>query len=114
MNARKLARSIAIAAVLAASIAQADTLVIEWPDVTGTWTGTINRVYYDDDGDGHILFNADGEPIWTPTSLQVFAAGFDDAPWHALITLPPGNYWETVSGTCSYTTAGTLYKLVCQ
>lgn len=114
MKAMKLARSIALVAVLAASAAQADTFVVEWPDVTATWTGTLNSAYVDDDGDGHILFNADGEPTWGPTSAEVFTAGFDDAPWHARITLPPGHSSEVVGGTCSYTTAGTLYKLTCQ
>jgi hypothetical protein len=107
--------ALALAGLMAASVASADTMVWAWPDVTATWTGTFGQVYEDDSG-GHVIFDADGEPVWSETQAKVFAAGFDEIHWSALITLPPGHSWEVVSGTCSYSVdgAGSVHTFTCQ
>jgi hypothetical protein len=112
--------ALALVGLVAASVAHADTLKWVWPDVTATWTGTMDRVRLDENGNGHIIFDADAPPVWTDTTESIFGAGFDGtdgidiAQWSALIALPPPNSWETVSGWCAYDASGDVYTLTCE
>ena len=106
-----------IAGLLVAPIASASHLVLTWPQlsVTLTYTGTMTSVYEDEHG-GHVIFAADGAPIWTDGSTDVlFFAGFEEMHWHVLVTMPPnsGVDWQTVDGLCAYSEA-VDYTLTCR